>query len=338
MKKLLTPLTALMLSLALFVPLAPAKTVRIDEVAQDPAAEEAAAYKAWFEANQAKDYVKAMELAKAYLEKFPNGNATNVAYLKKWIPQIRGYLFNQAVTAGNMGEMIRLGKEALASDPDNLDYLWVMINQIRAKELYASPPNNSHASEYAEFSKQAMRIVEAGKTPTGAKDFKKGSALAFLNYDLGTIESRNKNVDKALEYNSKAASLDPAEPAYFFACGNLYQQKYAVAAQKFQSFPEADQQAANEGKPDAKPEVKAALDEANKHADALIDCWARYVALTTGKKEYDPVRTNVEKELAKLYNYRHPDSPDGLQKLIQQYRSGSSSPPQTATANSTVKP
>src|SRR3989442_4639617 len=142
MKKLLTAMTALMLSLALFVPLAPAKTVRIDKVAQDPAAEEAAAYKAWFEANQAKDYAKAMELAKAYLEKFPNGNAQNVAYLKKWIPQIRGYLFNQAVTAGNMGEMIRLGKEALASDPDNLDYLWVMINQIREKERSASPPKN----------------------------------------------------------------------------------------------------------------------------------------------------------------------------------------------------
>jgi len=337
MKKMLTLIAALMFSAALFAPLAQAKTVRIDEVVQDPAAEEAAAYKAWFEANNAKDYAKAMELAKTYLEKFPNGNAQNVAYLKKWIPQIRGYLFNQAVTAGNMGEMIRLGKEALGSEPDNLDYYWVMINQLRAKELYATPPNNSHAAEYGELAKKAMSLIEAGKTPTGVKDFKKGSAQAFLNYDLGVIETRNKNLDKALEYNTKAARLDPAEPAYFFACGNLYQQKYAVAAQKFQSFPEADQQAANEGKPDAKPEVKAALDEANKHADALIDCWARYVALTTGKKEYDTVRTNVEKELAKLYNYRHPDSPDGLQKLIQQYRGGSSTPPQNATANSSVK-
>ena len=125
--------------------------------AQDPTPEEAAAYKLWFDANGAKDYPKAMELAKAYLAKFPNGNATNVAFLKKWIPQVRGMQFKQAADAKNMAEIIRVGKEVLAEDPDNLDYLLAMIVQIRTNELFANPPNFSHTAEAADFAERAIR-------------------------------------------------------------------------------------------------------------------------------------------------------------------------------------
>lgn len=315
-------MAALTFSLALLTPFASAKTRADALVAQDPKEAEAAAYKAWYDANNLKDYPKAMELAKAYLEKFPAG--TNAGYLKdKWIPQMQTYFFNQAVQAKNMNEMLRIGKEVLAKDPDNIDYLWVMINQLRTRELYGSPPDFSHTADYTDFVQRIMRLLDAGKTPTGVKDFKKDATLAFLNYDFGVIESHNKNIDKALEFNTKAATLDPTAPAYFFACGSLHQQKYAGAAQKYQAFPEADQQAVNENKPEAKPEVKAALDEANKQADAVIDCWARYIALTTGKTEYDSVRNKVETEATKLYNYRHPESPDGFKKLVDRFRSGS---------------
>ena len=333
MKRSLLLISILTFSVALSAQFAVARTMTREAVVQDQAEAEAAAYKAWYDANTAKDYAKAMDLAKAYLDKFPTGKYAG--YLKdKWIPQMRGYFFNQAVQPKNMSDMLRLGKEVLASDPDNIDYLWVMINQLRVRELYGTPADFSHASDYADFVQRVSRLVEAGKMPTGVKDFKKDATLAFLNYDLGVIEAHNKNIDKAIEYNTKAATLDPTAPAYYFACGSLHQQKYASAAQKYQAYPEADQAAVNDNKPDAKPEVKAALDEANKQADAVIDCWAHYVALTTGKKDYDAVRGKVETELGKLYNYRHPDSPAGLQKLIEQYRTGA--PP--ASSSTSAKP
>jgi thioredoxin-like negative regulator of GroEL len=333
MKRSILMMSVLTFSLALFVPLASARATMSEAVAQDQTEAEAAAYKAWFEANGAKDYAKAMDLAKAYLDKFPSGKYAD--YLKnKWIPSMRGYFFNQAVQAKNMAEMLRIGKEVLSTDADNIDYLWVMINQLRVRELYGTPPDFSHAADYTDFVQRVARLIEAGKMPTGVKDFKKDATLAFLNYDLGVIEAHNKNVDKAIEYNTKAATLDPTAPAYPFACGSLHQQKYASAAQKYQAFPEADQLAVNENKPEAKPEVKAALDEANKQADAVIECWARYVAMTKDKHEYDAVRGKVETELTKLYTYRHPDAPTGLQKLIDQYRSGS--PP--ASSSTSAKP
>jgi TolA-binding protein len=84
MKRTLIMMAALTFSVALSMPLASATTIARGFVAQDPTPEEAAAYKLWFDANNAKDYPKAMELAKAYLEKFPSGKYASTE--EKWIP------------------------------------------------------------------------------------------------------------------------------------------------------------------------------------------------------------------------------------------------------------
>jgi hypothetical protein len=42
------------------------------------------------------------------------------------------------------------------------------------------------------------------------------------------------------------------------------------------------------------------------------------------KNPFGAVRGEVEKVLVELYKFRHPDSPDGLQKLIDQYKATTS--------------
>jgi tetratricopeptide (TPR) repeat protein len=334
MKKSLIMIAALAFSLALFAPLTSAATIVAGLVAQDPTPEEAAAYKAWFEANNLKDYPKAMELAKAYLEKFPNGKYAD--YLKnKWAPGVRGMQFKEAATAKNVPEVIRIGKEVLAADPENLDYLSALVVQIRTNELFANPPNFAHAAEAADFAERAIRLIEAGKTPTGAdpKTFNKNVTLAYMHQTLAVIYEHDKNIDKALAEYEKAAALEPSNPTYYFHCGRLHNDKYAAAAQKYQTIPEADRDAA-----DAKPEVKAALEEVNKQADAVITCWARFLGLTVDKKDFSAdTRAKIEKALTDLYKYRHNDSTDGLQKLIDQNRT---TPPAGAvsSASAATKP
>jgi tetratricopeptide (TPR) repeat protein len=303
--------------------------------AQDPASkkkEEADAYKAWYDANAARDIPKAIELAKAYLEKFPEGEYAK--YLRDtWLPSTRPYLFNQAMQAKNIAEMIRIGKEVLARDPDNLDYLYLLALNIRTNELFASPPNFSHAADAADFSLRAIKLIEADKVPNVVpKDkWNKEATLAWLYQNLAVIAANNKETDKAIEYYKKASQHDPANAFNFLACGSLHQAKYQAAAQKFQSLPEADRQSATE--PNGKPEAKAALEEVNRQADAVIDCWARFMALTVTSNPFGATRSNVEKALTELYKYRHPDSPDGLQKLIDHYRSTSTSSHNTGTAS-----
>ena len=288
MKRSVLMMSVLTFLLALLVPLASARATMPESVLQDQTEAEGAAYKAYFEANQLKDYAKAMDLAKAYLEKFPSGKYAD--YLKKWIPGMRGYFFKLAADAKNVPEVIRIGKEVLAADPDNLDYLSALVVQIRSNELFASPPNYAHSADAADFAQRSIRLIEAGKVPTGAeKTFNKNVTLAYMHQTIAVIYDHDKATDKALAEYEKAAELEPSNSAYFFHCGRIHNERYAAAAQKYDAaqkkvdaIPEADRSAAA-----PKPEVKAALDEAkaalaevNGQADAVINCWARFLGLT----------------------------------------------------------
>ncbi|HLG16494.1 MAG TPA: hypothetical protein VJH03_18605 [Blastocatellia bacterium] len=322
MKSIVMTKAALGLVLALLVPTYGA---RLDHgaltgyFAQDPSPEEYAAYKAYYDANAAKDYAKAMELAKAYVEKFPTGKYAD--YLKRWIVQTRGGLFNEALKAKNTNEMIRLGKEALAANPEDLDYLYLLAFGIRGNEILAPTPNYSHAAEAADFSRRCIQILEAGKIPAIVDKTKwnQNQYVSLLYQTLALIDDNGSNVDSALENYRKASELDPNTAFNFFKRGSLvYQNKYQTAVQKYFAFPDADRTA---DAASTKPEVKAALDELNKQADAVIDIWARFMALTAVKNDFGDARNQVEKALTELYKFRHPDSADGLQKLIDQYRS-----------------
>jgi hypothetical protein len=342
MKRLLTVMAALTFSLALFMPLASAETTANESVAQDQKEAEAAAYKLWYDANAAKDYPKAMELAKAYLEKFPSGGY--VSYLKdKWIPQMRGYFFKKAADEKNVAEVIRIGKEVLAADPDNLDYLSALVVQIRSNELFTTPPNFAHAAEATDFAQHAIRLIEAGKTPSGADPakFNKNVTLAYMHQTLAVIYDHEKTTDKALAEYEKAGTLEPTNPAYSFHCGRIHNDKYAAAATKYEAaqkkveaIPDADRNAA-----EPKPEVKAALDESkaaladvNAQADAVITCWARFLGLTVDKKEWD-IRPRIQQAFTELYKFRHNGSTDGMDKLIDQNRANPSSSTSNTASN-----
>ncbi len=359
MKRSLIIIAALTLSLTLFVPLASAKKIASGLVAQEASPEEAAAYKAFYDANAAKDYPKAMELAKAYLQKFPNGDKTHVDYLKKWIPSVRGLLYKQVADAKNIPEVIRIGKEALAEDPDNLDYTWAVLVQIRQNELSASPANFSHAADATDFAQRAIRLFEGGKTLTGMdpKTFKLNVTLAYLHQTLALINDNRKDADKSLAEYAKAAELDPTNATYFFHCGRIYNDRYNIAAQKYDAaqkkvdaISEADRTAA-----EPKPEVKAALDEAKSalvevksRAEPVINNWARYLGLTADKPS--DARTTVLGVVTGLYKFLNNNSEEGLTKLIDDNKNSPTavkmSPPAQAASqpkpapepNGTAKP
>ncbi len=320
-------------------------TIVSESLVQEISPEEAAAYKAFYDANAAKDYQKAMDLAKAYLQKFPNGNASQLAYVKKWIPSMRGYFYKIAADGKNVAEVIRIGKEVLAEDPDNLDYIWAVLLQIRTNELSATPGNFAHANEASDLAQHAIRLFEGGKTLTGVKpeDFKLNVTLAYLHQTLAMIADHNKETDKALAEYTKAGELDPTNVTYFFHAGRIYNDRYNVAAQKYDAaqkkvdaIPEADRNAA-----EPKPEVKAVLDEAaaaltdvKNRAEPVINAWVRYLGLTADKPT--EARTTLLGVVTGLYKFLNNNSEDGLTKLIDDNKASPSpvkmSPPAQAAA------
>lgn len=342
MKRLILMMAALTLTAALSVPFAAAQTSQPagqSAAEQDPekAKAEFEAYSAWYAAYKAKDWSKVIELGEPFVRNFPTSKYADA--VKKATPVARVQLFNQAREQGNISEMIRRGREIIAADPSKeIDIVIPIAVTIRQKELVSNPPNFSHAAEATEYTKRMADLIEAGKVPTGvdAATFNKtkNQTLGVLYQTLAMIEEKNRNnPDKALEFYAKATQFEPTNPAYYFECGRLHQVKYSAATDKFNALPEDKRKVAPEN---MEPDVKAAFDAINKEADAVIDCWARFLGLTASANNpaFPPaMRADVTNALKELYKFRHPDSPDGYQKLIDQHRANTTPPGSAGTGN-----
>lgn len=284
---------------------------RFDQQETAAPADEAAAYKSWYETNKADDLPKAFDLAKAYLKSFPNGKYAE--YLKtKWLPNALGRMFNNAVTAKDSDAMIRLGNEILAGEPENLNYLYLLVHNLNINELNARPANHAHANDAADYAKRAIKLIEAGKQPADSPQWNQNQALSYLYQVLGTIEEHNKNLEAALANYIKSGTLDSTNSYSFFSSGRLHEQNYLKAADAYRAIPEADRNAATPS-----PQVTAALKAAHDAADATIDHWIKFLKLTATNNPYGDARDEVVKAVADLYKYRHPDSPEAYLQMIK---------------------
>jgi tetratricopeptide (TPR) repeat protein len=217
------------------------------------------------------------------------------------------------MAAGRLTDMERLAREALAEKPDDVDFA-VLVAYAARRQLTASPPDYTHAAAAAEFSQRAIALLEAGKLPTvyDRATWSRDRTLAWLHETLAILDAREDRTDAALAHYREATRLDPSGPAGFLGCGSLHQRKYLEAVGRFQAFSEDDRR-----EPARKPEVKAALDQVDREADLVIECWVPFLALTPNRPEWADTRQSVRKVLGELYAYRHPDTPGGLDRLIE---------------------
>jgi hypothetical protein len=313
-RKLLAVATAGSLALAAAALLtASAAPASAQEVVQD----EGAAYRAWYEANQAKDIPKATEAAKDYLAKYPTGQYAEA--MKKWMGSAQMMGLEAAIKEKRTADMIAAGQQILASDPDNLNVLYALAFNIRRNEMLASPPNYQNAPAAVDFAKRAITLIESGKTLTGVENFDKNATLGWLTQILALNEQKNGSPEQAIQLFEKSTSLAPQDPLIagrnLLAVLALRQAGYAAAAKAYNAIPDADRAAA-----DAKPEVKAARDKVNAEADGFIDVAARFVALAKVKNLPAATRDKVNQTLETVYKTRFPEDAGmaGLQKILQE--------------------
>jgi len=269
-----------------------------------------ATYQVWYEANAANDLPAAFELGKKYLKEFPHGKYA--AYLNKWVPGTRAKLFNIACRERNTDAMISLGNEALVAEPDNLNYMITLALHLITDELNAKPPDYTHATEAETFTRRAVKLIESGKKPANDPQWNRNQSLTYFYQVLGGIEEGKKNPEKALEFYEKACRTDAENALSFFSSGRIYQDRYLKAVERYRAIPEAERNA-----PVPRSQVKAVLEELTDAADATIDRWVMFLKLTAINNTYGATRSQVERAVAELYKYRHPDSPEGYQALIK---------------------
>ncbi len=311
MKKLSMLMAVLGLALTLALPLTAAAQERT----------EAAIYGEWYTVRTS-DPAKGVELAKEYLAKFPSGQY--LKFMKEYISRTRAANFNKAITDKNIGEAIRIANEEFAENPDNVDYLYLLVYAIRTNELEANPANYGHGNELFDYGQRAMKAIEGGKTANVFKKEQTQGVLSYIAQTLANVEAKNKNNDKAIEYFKKSNSYiasstaknDQATIAFnYFRIGSLYLAKYDAAAKKYETFPEADRT-----DPPTKQEVIDALNDLNAQTDLVVDTWARFLASPESQGYKN--RAEIEGTVTDLYKFRHKGSTDGLQKLIDGYKPG----------------
>jgi hypothetical protein len=295
-----------------FVPFVPAPPA----VAQEASLEEASAYQAWFAANAAKDMPKALDLAQAYLDKFPKGQYAD--YLGKWHTGMQWNLFNEAIKTKDMAEMVRLGEARLKQDPKDVTYLYWMALNLRQNELLG-PADLTHAKETADFSRRAAELIEGGAQPAGvdAAKWNKNANLAWLHQNLALVAAKGGSDDESLKEYETSSALAPSDVGIqarnALGSGSIYKDKYDKAVAKYQALPDAERSPESPS-----PAATQLIDEANANADKAIESWAHFLGVTKGAAS-EAVRSQMEATLAALYRYRHPDEPEGYKALVDKY-------------------
>jgi hypothetical protein len=290
-------------------------TQPLPAAAQEVVQDEGAFYRAFHEASQAGDTARALEAGKTYLEKYPTGQYAD--FIRKWQDTARMTLLDGAIKERRTDDMLKLGQEILAADPENLNVIYALAFNIRRNELLASPPVYDHAAAAVEYAKRGISLVESGRTLTGVASFDKDGTLAWMTQILAINETKNGSDDQAIKLYEKSTALAgddaPLVARNLFSVVALRQSRYGELAKAYNALPDADRAAA-----EPTEEVKAAREALNLEADALIDAAAGFVAF--GRSKGLPAATvdRVNQLLETVYKGRFPEDAElaGLKKIL----------------------
>lgn len=290
--------------------------------AQAPAKEsETDLYTAWY---NEKDAAKKVDVAKKYLEKYPNGQYA--AYMKQTVMAYKfSQLFNQfhaAMQTQNTADLFRIARELLAEKPEGVENVTFLFWPALESHRLIMKRDYQFAKEGREFTREAVAEIEAGKIPAMFEDktkwesVEKNMYLSRMYQTLGLIDIKEKLTDQAMGELQKALTLDPKQAYSVFQLGLIFQGKYDEDLKKYNAL--ADKESA---------EAKAQLGALHKDADDVIDALGRFMALTDGQAEWSNQRNSVQGVLNEFWKTRHPDDPNGAQKAIDKYKAPATPPP-----------
>jgi len=246
-----------------------------------------ATYQKWYD-NRKEHQDVAAQAAKDYLATCTTEDQYSAA-LKKfvalWDEANKSVAVNQEFRAAYEGkkyaDQIRLGKQIVATDPEN-SAIYIVMG-------LAGLGDPSLLNESAEYAKKAITMIEAGKpfAPLASKD----QALAYLNYVIGKSIIKNSPAD-AIPYLLKAvrheSDLKKNPQVYAELAGAYGEGPIAKLSEEYKAKYTVES-----------PESKLALANINQMIDRQIDALARAAALSSdaaNKKAVMDVLTGLYKD------------------------------------------
>jgi len=210
--------------------------------------------------------------------------------------------------AGRADEAFSTGAAFLARQPDSVRVL-VRLTQDGTDQ--AKKGNGKFVADSLKYGAKAIELIKADKKPAdmddaGWKQFK-SSMLPGLYQTLGVLNVVTGDRAGAKASLLKATELAPSDAFNYLLLGGILNEEYQNEAKVYQNMPESA------AKREALPRVLAML-------DGVIDAYAHMIALSEGNAPLQPARQQYLQDIESYYKYRHNNSTEGLQKLIDKYK------------------
>ncbi len=275
------------------------------------------AYYSTFLSNRQNDQPKAYEQAKKYLacpvDGATEGTQKIVDYLKKWVTAYEKITRDSQLpvllyTKKDYPAAYKLGREMLASDPENLKVLVDLGANGYLLAPLKDPALNNEALAYA---RKAIQALDSGKTVTDWQPLAgKDEATAYLNYTIGylTLEQDPagalKNLLKSAQFETP---LKKSPYTYAYIAGAYETGQYAKMSDDYKK---------NFGGKDETPESKLALANINQVVDRMIDGYARAVATAGADPKFTEAKKVWQESLETWFKYRNNNQTTGLNELL----------------------
>jgi hypothetical protein len=263
-----------------------------------------ATYSKWYD-NRVDHQDVAYEAATEYVTVCPDDTsqyATALKNFKKKYEDLKGIQniatqFDAAVKSKNYAEQMRLGKQIVATNPENASVVYILM-------AGAGLGDAKLLGESSQAAKKAIELIEGGK-PFAPAYTTKDQALAAMNYIIARATMGTAPAD-AIPYFLKAARYESDVKKSW--------KVYYELAEAYDKGPIAKLTADYKSKIGPNntetPESKLALENLFAMIDRQIDALARAAALA------DPTnKTAITADVTELYKYRN-KSDAGLTEFL----------------------
>ena len=220
---------------------------------------------------------------------------------------IRPVILDAYFDAKRTDDAFALAATILAKQPENV---FILSRMMIAGTDEAKRNNAKYVATSQQYGLKAIELIEANKKPADVTDAaweKQKSYLPVLYQNTAILALMTGKSAEASTRLEKAIALDPSEAFNYVLLGSIANEEYQKLATAQRSMP-------------AGPEKAETLKKATATLDKVIDLYAHAVAASEGKPQYQQIHDQVMQDLTPYYKYRHNQSTEGLQQLIDKYK------------------
>ena len=290
--------------------------------------EEQKAYEAFYNAQYVqKDMAKAYELAKVFVEKYPDSEVAS--YAKSAIINKVGNDFQAALMAfyadnppvlAKLDKLISVGEEYLRWQPEQ-PYVSSHMGLASSRAALAGTLKDLNRAKV--LAEKALKLMESPTPPANYPkeqyDPLRENVIISGNQYLGyyELEQPNPNLDAAIAFLTKSIQIKNKDglgwkdPNNYWFRASAYQKKYGKLSAQYSGL--TDEQKTGE-------QGKAVLDQINPLIDKMIDDYARVVAVAATNEAAKELMTAAKESLDSFWKYRYSNLPNGQNDLVKHFQ------------------